>query len=277
MEITNSSIRDRDTEKRLLYSNGKIAVIDEFTDTRIFNNIRFDGVFVVLCTHGGMTLDINGKMIKAQANDVVVGTPESIIGNAYLTVDFKFRGIFMSADYALQMLPLSFKGWTYKLFFEQNPKFTMSERDVDAFCRYYDLLKWKLSDTSNKYRNNVLDALLLALAYDFKGVFDGFEGLSPRMPSSAESIFNMFIDIISTSYPKPRNVAYYADKLNITAKYLSVVCRKTDGRTASKIIDAYVVDDIRKLLLTTRKSIKEISNELRFPNTSFFVRYVKKN
>lgn len=35
--------------------------------------------------------------------------------------------------------------------------------------------------------------------------------------------------------------------------------------------------DIERLLKSTRKSVKEISNELEFPNTSFFGRYVKKN
>lgn len=53
--------------------------------------------------------------------------------------------------------------------------------------------------------------------------------------------------------------------------------QKTCGKNASKIIDACVVKDIEALLKSTRKSVKEISNELEFPNTSFFGRYVKKN
>lgn len=86
----------------------------------------------------------------------------------------------------------------------------------------------------------------------------------------------MSVDIISSSYPKRRDAAYYADRLHITPKYLSAVYKKTYGKTASKIIDAYVVKDIERLLKNTRKSIKEISNELEFPNTSFFGRFVKK-
>lgn len=69
----------------------------------------------------------------------------------------------------------------------------------------------------------------------------------------------------------------YADRLCITPKYLSAVCKATTGKTASDIINRYVVEDIRRLLKQPGKSIKEIANELDFPNLSFFGKYVKKH
>ena len=48
-------------------------------------------------------------------------------------------------------------------------------------------------------------------------------------------------------------------------------------QTASSLIDQYVLKDVEYLLKYSSKTIKEIVNELDFPNISFFGRYVKKH
>ena len=48
------------------------------------------------------------------------------------------------------------------------------------------------------------------------------------------------------------------------------------GSTASEVINRCITDDVRRLLHNPDKSVKEISNELGFPNLSFFGKYVKR-
>ena len=216
-------------------------------------------------------------VFAAHRNDIIIGVPEAVVGKAEASPDFKFRGIFMSLEYAFRMLPVSVRSWNFKIFFDKNPKISLSEGAVGTFNLYYWLLKTKLADKQNPYRANIVDALMQAFVFEFRSMFERFARLNPRQLSSAENIFGDFLDILSSAHPKPRNVAYYADRLCITPKYLSVVCKKVGGKNASKIIDAYVVKDIETLLKSSRRSVKEISNELAFPNTSFFGRYVKKN
>lgn len=55
------------------------------------------------------------------------------------------------------------------------------------------------------------------------------------------------------------------------------VCKDISGQPASDLIDQYVMKDVVYLLRKTEKSIKEITNELDFPNISFFGKYVKKH
>lgn len=45
---------------------------------------------------------------------------------------------------------------------------------------------------------------------------------------------------------------------------------------ASEVINRCIIDDVRRLLHNSDKSVKEISNELGFPNLSFFGKYVKR-
>lgn len=95
--------------------------------------------------------------------------------------------------------------------------------------------------------------------------------------TSRETLFKRFIDLIESTYPKPRSVSYYAERLNVTPKYFSYVCKQAVGQKATGIIDQYVVKDIVYMMNHTQKSIKEIACELDFPNLSFFGKYVKKH
>lgn len=277
MDVKIGNLANPEIRQKLKYTDGKIALIDELTEVNPRNALQFDGVYVLLCLGGKYTFEINGKQYVGHKNDAVICSPESILSNVLLSPDFRFRCVFISTEYAEKTLPLPAQGWNYRLFIEHNALISLLDSETEGFCRYFDLLKAKFSDNTNVFRDKILDALVQAFVYDFGNVLGRIAGLRPRPMSSAENIFDRFISLLAQSYPKRRDVAYYADRLNITPKYLTVVCKKTGGKTSSKIIDAYVTKDIERLLKSTRKSVKEISNELEFPNTSFFGRYVKKN
>lgn len=277
MDIRKVRLNDNEVNEVLKYSNGKIAVVDEFRGINVDEAVKLDGVFSILCLGGRLTLDIDGKTYSARQNDVVVCVPEMVVQNALMSPDFRFRCIFLSSEYAFEVLPVQAKGWSVRRFFEQNPIITVSDKEAEVFYQYCELLKSKFAEQDNANRDKIIDALLVAFVYDFGNALSRRMDLNTRTLSSAENILDRFVQLLTQAYPKPRSVAYYANELNITAKYLSVACKKTCGKTASKIIDAYVAKDIENLLKSSDKSVKEISNELEFPNTSFFGRYVKKN
>ena len=125
--------------------------------------------------------------------------------------------------------------------------------------------------------NNIVENGLMSL--DFKGcfIFVSSDYVQRVMPLQGAWEFKRFINLLESSYPKQRAVSYYADCLYITPKYLSSVCKRIGGQRPSDIIDSYVLKDIDYLMKHTTKSVKEIANELEFPNLSFFGKYVKKH
>lgn len=118
---------------------------------------------------------------------------------------------------------------------------------------------------------------MLALIYDMQTVLGRVVRYNSRPFTSREILFKRFVDLIESTYPKPRTVSYYADHLNITPKYFSSVCKQVGRQNATEIIDQYVLKDVVYLMNHTQKSIKEIACELNFSNLSFFGKYVKKH
>lgn len=99
-------------------------------------------------------------------------------------------------------------------------------------------------------------------------------GQDDRYRSRQEEIFFRFIDLLSTHIGE-RNIRFYADRLCISAKYLSVVVKQVSGRVPTAWIKEQVIREIKYRLCRTQQSVKEIAYELNFPNASFFGKYFK--
>jgi AraC-like DNA-binding protein len=120
-------------------------------------------------------------------------------------------------------------------------------------------------------------ALLLAMFYDMSGVIYRIEQSSAKKQSRSDVLFARFIALLQENFRKERRVGWYAQQLNITAKYLSEVVKSVSKRTPNEWIDSYVVLEIRVLLKNSPKTIKEITDELNFPNQSFLGKFFKEH
>ncbi len=88
-------------------------------------------------------------------------------------------------------------------------------------------------------------------------------------------VFVRFMDLLDQYHQIERSVAFYADKLFITPKYLSSIVKKVSGENALEWINRYVVLEAKSLLMHSDKSIQEVAYALNFPNPSFFGKYFK--
>ena len=70
-------------------------------------------------------------------------------------------------------------------------------------------------------------------------------------------------------------MAFYAEKMCITPKYLSVVVSKASHRKPSDWIRDYVILDAKAMILSGEYTIQQVSDLLHFANPSFFGRYFK--
>ena len=66
-------------------------------------------------------------------------------------------------------------------------------------------------------------------------------------------------------------------QLCISPKYLSLVVKQISGRTALEWIENYVTMELRVALKNSTKSIKEIAEDMNFPNQSFLGKYFKEH
>ena len=112
----------------------------------------------------------------------------------------------------------------------------------------YAVLEW------NEYDNPILEAYLLP-------------GIT--------QIFERFIGLVSEYHTSERGMAFYADKMCLTPKYLSKLIKQASGRSAPDWIDSFVILEAKNMLNFSDMAIKEIVYKLHFPNQSVFYKFFK--
>ncbi len=260
------------------YLDGRVAIVDNLDGFAPRPNVDRPSAFaILLCLKGNSSMYIDGTLYDMAENDLFICRPHLVVEDSKISDDFEFRGIGISPDYAEQLSLLSANSWDAKVFMENNPILHLEPEDVTLFCQYYDLLKSKALGKPIFFQRQLVESLLTAFMCEFHEVMVKFGDSRPQSFSSAENIFKKFITLLEQSFPKKRSVAFYADQLCVTPKYLSAISKEVSGHTASYIIHKYVVKDLRMMLARPEKSIKEICNELEFPNISFFGKYVKQH
>jgi AraC-like DNA-binding protein len=91
--------------------------------------------------------------------------------------------------------------------------------------------------------------------------------------SRQSELTNKFIELVERNYTKQRELKFYAEKLALTPKHISLVVKRSSGKSATEWIEKYVILDAITQLTSTDKSIKEIAYDLGFPSQSFFGKY----
>ena len=83
-----------------------------------------------------------------------------------------------------------------------------------------------------------------------------------------------FKTLIEANFLENRTVSFYAEKLQLTTKKLNEVCKNKTGITALQIIHERILVEIKRLLLFSGKSHKEIAFTLGFDSPSALNKFV---
>lgn len=97
------------------------------------------------------------------------------------------------------------------------------------------------------------------------------------MFSRQEDLVDKFFKLLANHAKEQHLLSFYADKLFITPKYLSVILKKLTGKTGSKWISDTLVFEAKKLIKSPSSNIQEVAYALNFNDQSAFRRFFKKS
>jgi len=230
---------------------------------------------VVACICGKLQVELNTLAYTIQPNEILVCLPNSVIDNCMLSPDFDGVVLCLSQRGILEQISEN-EIWDKAFHFTENPIVRVSEDSLHMFELYGSMLMRKVKmDRSPFYREIVVSIVKAALYELLANVENKSASYGRGLIKQREVLFKNFIDLLSMTRIKPRNVSWYAEQLCITPKYLSTVSKQVSGKTAFDWINEYILVDIRFWLKNTNKSIKEIADLLEFPNISFFGKYCR--
>ena len=229
----------------------------------------------ILVRAGEMRFSDGKQTHVSQKDDLVIWQMSNAIQDVTYSDDFEADFLIASGEFLSRFNPEMV--WASKgfIFIRINPSFHLHVESLRLMNDDFSLFRWRLAQTENPFKEEVIGRVMQIFLYDLWTVYS--EEMSQMETSdNAARIFLRFLSSVQKDCRRQRDVAYYADQLCITSKYLSQVSRSVSGLPASEWITYYATFELVSLLNDQSKTLTEVADLMNFETASHFSRYVKK-
>lgn len=264
-----------------IFLTNEIAGFEQCRNTRSATSLS-----IICCLKGHFALELGGRMLQVGENDLFVRVPSQGFkpGPYEFSEDAEFIELSVQAtiydQLMLDNMRIEPRWWQKQQFLKENPVFHLRSNSRQLCTAYFDMLAYQLKAKKSEYRQQILMSIARAATMEMFNYLDSL--LQPVSEEARTSVdrsdytFRRFTLLLHDN-PNQREVQWFAEKLEITPKYLSEICRVRSGKSASEWIAEVTVAHIKHYLKNTTLPIHDIAALMNFPNASFFCQYTKKH
>lgn len=239
------------------------------------NYCYYDKIITLSCQSGSISINVRFKDYKLTKNSFLVilpGTPFYLIEDS---PDVKLDILVVSKE----ALNVTVQG-VVKLYFtkilSRRPLQAVPANVMDMYINILKYLKNFIDRKDNYFYAQIVKNYLSILFYEscnfmMKSTSNNENSKDIRKNELASN----FISMVEKNVREHRNVGYYADKLNISAKYLSSVIKEATNRPPIEWIDDYTLFEAKRMLQNTTTPIQNIAYDLDFSTPSHFTMFFK--
>lgn len=231
---------------------------------------------MVFCQSGKVLVEMGSRdNIKVEAGQLLLIPAQKTVYPIMVSTDVMASALFIS-DKALN-LALGGQADIWNRMMYMKEVYVINHQDWIDGMRFYE--KYIFGQRDLQLRDEILlsflRTMLLMICEEFIEHEDSMRSADTSTMRDKD-IFGKFLTLIASEQYKRRQVSYYADKLCLTPKYLSIVCQRVSGKSPMQWITENVMEDCYAMLRDTNKTVKEISDGLGFPNSSFFGQFFRR-
>lgn len=279
---------------------GIVPIIDKQAII-VHDAASLNNVIASFSSHCTMTLYVtqgeaqwigHDEAIHLTKGDMLIHNMENAKAEVIPAHGFEMIAVCVSSEFKRQFSQTIKVSWKVRQALVTNALFHLSLEDRRHIVENFDFLKMKCQGNDFPQRDAILKHLLHILSVEMllriECYIKGSTVTQQENPeaetnsielgktSSAQNIFNRFTCLLEQTTVKNRPVAWWASQVNVSAKYLSSICREVEGKSARTLIAESVIQEASRLLQNPELSIKEISDRLGFVNQSHFGTYFKR-
>lgn len=206
-----------------------------------------------------------GQLLRGEEN----GTPPDLRGWM----------MFIHPDF-LWNTPLAGKIKQYDYFgYAANEALFLSDKEENIINGIIDNIKTEFNSNVDRFSQDVVIAQL-ELLFTYAQRFYERQFITRKITNN--SIFSKLEDLLDDYFNNEEllskglpSVHYFADNLNVSAKYLSSMLKQLTGKTTQEHIHEKLIEKAKEKLSTTELSVSEIAYDLGFEHSQSFSKLFK--
>lgn len=237
---------------------------------------RMSYVGLIVCEKGSFCFDVDKKNFTARAGETVFLSEGNNFSIGELSDDLRVSMLFYHVDPIREILGSSIVAMYLYTTLTPEPCYVWTSGEEEDLAHYISLLGRHRKGPQNPFDNHECKLLLLALTYRLCSIYSRRIIEEKNVAGHKIDTFIKLIRLIEKYYMQERGVAFYADKLCLSPKYLSALSKSVCGYTVQELVFRAIIRKSIFWLKNTNKSVQEISDDLNFPNASFFGTFFKK-
>lgn len=245
---------------------------DTAMDSRPFRSQHFS---VIGIAKGKLNLKVNLFQYELAENDLVIVPPSAIKQFSfqdkveYFALLFTPQYLFNSGFYQKQFKLFSFFDS------DAHTKLSLSAEDARFALQSIELIQNKLNQSENpQNRQSIIELLFQAIILHLISFTDKADEQDKSIYK--KDLLYRFLTLLPKSFKENREVNFYAEQLNVNAKYLTQVLSKKTGKSARDFITEMVVMEAKILLDHPKNTIRDIAEQLNFSDQFHFSHFFKK-
>lgn len=248
------------------------------TDFHTISDSSLKGYCIhLVCLSGEATFVYNKRDFAVHKNDaLVISYPEDVVINT-VSSDLHVVVVAAPAKYLYSLLPSVNYGVSGRISLYDNPVIPLSEEHARQLLKDFDNLIERIPDTCNTFYSEIIGSLAVTMIYDIYYFHSLIHDTQTTTDRKAYVVKELISKLERGTSRQHREVAYYAERLNVTPKYLTETIKRVTGNSVTFLIDRYTVPILKELLNNPDLSISQIAERMCFSSLSYFSRYVTKH
>lgn len=257
--------------------NNQIRFVYGTEFTRITASQFRGWIIHLLCMEGECNFVYNHKYTRIGRNDALVLSRPDLVSDIACGDTLKVAFIAAPARFLYSLLPANHYGIGGGISLFDNPVMQLSEKEAAVLGNDLEQIRLRMDDGEHLFYNELIGSLALTMIYDLFDFHARLHSAASTGEQTATLVSRLVALLGSGSCRTERTVAYYADKLCVTPKYLSETVKRITGHSVMKLINQYTLPIVIEMLKHSDMSVAQISDELNFSSQPYFTRYVQKH
>lgn len=233
---------------------------------------------ILACDKGRMDVDVNGVCHHLETFEALILPPHTRLSNYMGSSGIRCDLAIIAINMIKRLLGAHVEEWDRCLYVYKTNHIVANDAEQEQFAGYTGMFSFKLQQQQRCYYKEVVESLLRSILFDYlELMMSAVPQVEIRTAEGQHKVlFRRFLELLTTRHVKHQLVDTYAQELCVSPNYLTKICREITGKTALQWVREYTEADIRYYLLNTDLSVKEICDDLGFPNLSFFGKYCRR-
>ena len=231
----------------------------------------------MLCLAGEGSFVFNEHCYHITRNDLVVIPIPTKVKNLAAHADLQVE--WFAADYKFlqNLLPSNNYSIGGSISLNQDPVIKLTEEQARLLLDDFHRLRDRMEDHHLQFYHELMGSLCLTMMYDIFEAHAQREAINSHTDRTAY-IVKQLMALLSTGISRTeREVSYYAERLNVSPKYLSATIKRVTGHSVTSYIDRHTIPILKSYLDDERLSLTQISELMNFTTLSYFSRYCTKH